>query len=191
MLSAQQIETNKKKFLETSEKYGVMNAELLAFLGEDIFIAPAAATLDAYGCHPGGLVNHLLKACKYAIQVSDLLPANLQVAKESIIKATLLSQIGKTFLFRPNPSDWHRKNLGKMYEYNDDLVSMRVGERSAYYALNHGIKLNETEFQAIINSDKESDDKMAKFFSADLTNIIKHGVELAILEEKANGKNTN
>jgi hypothetical protein len=45
-------------------------------------------------------------------------------------------------------SKWHRDNLGKMYEFIDNLTSMRV-ERSAYYALANGIELSEEEFAAI------------------------------------------
>lgn len=191
MLSTQQLESNKQKFLETNEKYDIFTPELLDFLGDELYIAPASPMLDMFGCYPGGLLNHLIKACKYSIQINDLLPEAIKQNKESIIKCVFLSQIGKVFVFKPNPSEWHRKNLGKMYEFNDEMVSLRTGERSAYYAINHGVKLKETEFQAIVNLDKDETDKQAKYYSESLTNIVKQGIELAIIDEKEHGKRRN
>lgn len=191
MLSSQQLESNKQKFVETNEKYNIFTSDLLEFLGDGFYTAPASPMLDMYGCFPGGLLNHLIKACKYSIQINDLLPDVIKQNKESIIKCVFLSQIGKVFMFKPNPSEWHRKNLGKLYEFNDELVSLRTGERSAYYAINHGVKLQENEFQAIVNQDKDETDKMSKYYSEALTNIVKQGIELAIIDEKEHGKRTN
>jgi len=188
MLSTQQLEANKQKFLDTNEKYGIFTPELLNFLGDGFYSAPASPMLDMYGCFPGGLLNHLIKACKYAVLINDLFPEPIRQKKDSIIKCVLLSQIGKVFLFKPNPSEWHRKNLGKMYEFTDDLVSLKTGERSAYYAINHGVKLKENEFQAIVNLDKDETDKQAKYYSEPLTSIVKQGIELAIIDEKEHGK---
>ena len=95
-----------------------------------------------------------------------------------------MSQIGKVFLFVPNESEWHRNKLGKMYEFNDELVSMRVGERSAYYCSLHGVKLNEEEYQTIVNSDKGDNDLQSKYHSTPLAQIVKQGFELAIFEQK-------
>jgi hypothetical protein len=102
----------------------------------------------------------------------------------SIIKVVFLCQIGKVFMFKLND----RPNLNnKIYDFNDDIVRLHVGERSAYYALKYGVTLTETEFQCLVNIDKESDDKMAKYFSSVLTQVVKNGFELAVMEEK-NGK---
>ena len=184
MISVEQLENNKKKFLETNSKYGIFTDSLLSFLGDDFFTAPASTNLDMFSCYPGGLLNHLLKTCKYAIKVNEILPETMRVENSQLLKCIFLSQIGKTFLFKPNPSEWHRKNLGKMYEFSEDLVSMRVGERSAHYATKNGVELSDVEFQAILNVDKDSDDLMVKYHSSTLSNIMKHGFELAILEEK-------
>jgi hypothetical protein len=62
---------------------------------------------------------------------------------------------------------------------------MRVGERSAYYALTNNIKMTEEEYQAIINFDKPEEDKMAKFHGSTLSTILKQANELAIIEQKS------
>lgn len=184
MLTIQQLENNQKKFQEINTKYGIFTSELQEFLGQDFFTAPATTTIDMYGCYPGGLLSHCLNACKYAVNANTLLPDNIRIDVPSIIRTIFLSQIGKVFLFKPNENEWQRKTLGKMYDFADTVVSMRVGERSIFYATKHGTSLTEEEYQAILNSDKESDDKMAKYHSGVLSHIIKIGFELSILEEK-------
>jgi hypothetical protein len=106
------------------------------------------------------------------------------------LKCVFLSQIGKSFLFKPNPSEWHRKNLGKMYEFTDSEVSMKSNERSIHYVLRFGIQLSEEEFQTILNSDRDTEDKLVKYRASNLSNVVRIGFELAILEEK-NAKKSN
>jgi hypothetical protein len=72
-----------------------------------------------------------------------------------------------------------------MYEFNNELTSLSVGERSAVYALSNGVALTEEEFQAIVNHDKDDSDKQAKWHSTTLGVILKQANELAIMEEKA------
>lgn len=185
MLTVEKLEKNKIIFQETNRKYNIFTKELEDFLGDDFYIAPATTNMDMYGCYPGGLLQHLKTVSKYAVHINNLLPDNIKQDIGTIIRIVFISQIGKVFLFKPNPNDWERTNRGKMYTYTTDLnVSLRIGERSIYYAFNYGVKLTDEEYQAIINLDKDDTDKMAKYFSSPLSQIIKQGFELAILEEK-------
>jgi hypothetical protein len=70
-----------------------------------------------------------------------------------------------------------------MYEFNEDLTSMRVGERSVLYALSSGVKLTDDEFVAIINHDK-TNDAMAEWHNSDIGEMLRAAVNLAIMEEK-------
>lgn len=190
MITAEQIESNKKKFVDTNNKYKIFTPELEDFLGEEFYIAPASTSLDMYGCYPGGLINHCLKAAKYSIKLNELLPENMRQNTTSILKCVFLSQIGKTFMFKFNDNEWQKKTLGKMYDFVENEVSMRASERALHYIMKCGVTLNEEEFQSILNSDKEPDDKMAKYRSSNLSNIIRMGFELSIIEEK-NGQKRN
>ena len=184
MLTISQLENNKKKFIETNVKYNIFTKELLDFLGEDIYTSPASSSLNMIGCYPGGLLHHVIKACRYAIKLNEILPDDMKQPVATIVKVVFLCQIGKVFMFKLND----RSVQGaKMYDFNDDIVRLHVGERSAYYALKYGVTLTETEYQGMLSIDKENDDKMAKYFSSVLTQIIKNGFELATMEEK-NGK---
>jgi hypothetical protein len=180
----EKIEKNKKKLFSTNEKYNIFTKELLKFLGDDFITAPASTMTSLHNAFPGGLIDHTILTTKYAVDINLSLPENIRVDNESLIKVCFLHQIGKSFLYKLCESEWHRKNQGKMYEFKDDMVSMRVGERSAYYALSHGVTLSEEEFQSIVNYDKPDDDKQARWHSSTLGIILRQANDLAIIEEK-------
>ena len=80
-------------------------------------------------------------------------------------------------------------NLGKMYEFNDSLVSMTAGERAIYYVYNFGgnMKLTEEEYQAILNAEKDlSDNAGVKWHSSPLAVLLRQQIEWAIIDEKLN-----
>ena len=175
---------NKQTFLEKNELYGILNKELLDYLGEDLLTAPASTMTSLHNAFPGGLIDHVLKTTKYAIGINKLLPDSMSVDAQSIVKVCFLHQIGKTFLYKWCESEWHRNNQGKMYDFNEEITSMKVGERSVYYAMKDGVKSNEEEYQAIVNYDKSDDDKQSKWYGSTLSTILKQANELAIIEEK-------
>jgi hypothetical protein len=184
-LDQTKIVANTKKYFETATKNGFMNNELMAFLGEEFIKAPATSMTSYHNAFEGGLIDHLLKVAKYAIGVNNSLPEDERVDQTSLLKVCLLHGIGKAKLYTPCTSEWHRKNQGKMYEFNEDLVSMRVGERSAYYAISHGITLSEEEYTAILFFDK-TDDKMSEYHNSLLGELLKMGNILAIKSAKKN-----
>jgi hypothetical protein len=184
-LEQAKIVANAKKYFDTATKNGFMTNELMSFLGEDFIKAPASSMTSYHNAFEGGLIDHLLKVAKYAIGINNSLPENERVDQTSLLKVCLLHGIGKTKLYTPCTSEWHRKNQGKMYEFNEDLVSMRVGERSAYYAISHGIQLSEEEYTAILFFDK-TDDKMSEYHNTLLGELLKMGNVLAIKSAKRN-----
>ncbi len=183
-ISNEQIIKNTTKYFETAQKYGFMTDEFMKFLGEAFIKAPASTMKSMNNAFEGGLIDHLLRVTKHAISINGILPETLQLPKESIIKVCLLHQIGKAQLFTPCTSEWHIKNQGKMYEFNEELLSFRVGERSVYYALTNGVTLTDAEYQAILNYDKSDTDKQAKYYTEPLGILLKQANEWAIIEEK-------
>jgi len=173
------IVANTKKYFETATKNGFMNDELMSFLGEDFIKAPATNMASYHNAFEGGLIDHSLRVAKYAIRINETLPEDEQVNQTSLLKVCLLHGIGKAKLYTPCTSEWHRKNQGKMYEFTEDLVSMRVSERSLYYALSHGINFTEEEYSAIMFFDK-TDDKMSERHNTMLGELLKFGIVLAI-----------
>jgi len=180
----EKILKNKEKFNKTNETYNILSENLLEFLGEDLYSAPASNMESMYNAFPGGLIDYILTVTKYGINLNDILPESQRVDKKSIIKVCFLHQLGKVKLYKFCESEWHRKNQGKMYDFNEDLVSMRVGERSAYYSLRYGVELSDEEYQSILNYDKTDDDKQSKWYGSTLSTILRLANELAIIECK-------
>jgi hypothetical protein len=182
-------QTIKSTYLDAAKKYGVGNEALFNALGEELFTCPASTLTSLYNAFPGGLVDHMLRVAKYSVRINSLLPDHLKQDMKSIMKVALLCQIGKVGMYTPCTSDWHRKNQGKMYEYVEDRVSMRVGQKSLYYLSQACVKLTETEYQALICQDSNtSEDNMVKWHSEPLTVILRQAIELATIEEKAEKK---
>ena len=176
------IVKNTQKYFKTATDKGFMNDELMAFLGESFIKAPASTNTDMNNAFEGGLVAHLLLTTSYAVSTNNSLPEAKRVDTDSLIKVCLLHQIGKTFLFVPQTSSWHNER-GIMYTFNNDQVSMRVGERSLYIATKFGIKFTEEEYAAINSFDKV-DDKMAEYHNTRLGEILKVSNKLAIIDEQ-------
>jgi len=186
MLTKEKVLKNTEKYFTTGEKYGFMTDELMEALGQEFIKAPATTSHEFHNAFEGGLISHLLLVTKYAVSINSILPAEQKIDTKSLVKTCLLSQIGKAKLYVEKKSKWHN-DRGIMYEYDNELTSMSVGERSVFYALNNGVTLNEDEYQAIMNHDKDDTDKQAKWFSSTLGIILKQAIELAIMEEKYKG----
>jgi len=186
-LKQETIIENTKKYFETATKLGFMTDELMKFLGEAFIKAPASSMSDYHNAFEGGLIDHSLRVASYAVKINNSLPDKEKVNQTSLLKVCLLHQIGKANLYVPCTSEWHRKNQGKMYEFNEDLVSMRVGERSVYYATSNGVSLTEEEYSAILFFDK-TDDKMSEYYNSMVGELLKMGSVLAIKHEQKIGK---
>ena len=132
----------------------------------------------------GGLIAHLLLTAKYAISINETLPTSLKQTKSTLLKVSFLHQIGKAKLYSNESIDAWQTKRGINYTFNESVVSMRVGERSAIYALSNGVKLTEAEFQAIVNHDKEDSDSQSRWYTETLGVILRMANNLAILEEK-------
>lgn len=184
-LDQTKIVANTKKYFETATNLGFMTDELQAFLGTDFIKAPASTVTKLHNAFEGGLIAHLLNVAKYAVMFNNALPADEKVDQNSLLKVALLHQIGKAKLYIANDSEWHKKNLGQMYKFNEDLVSMRVSDRSIFYASAHGVTFTEEEYQAIIMFDRE-DDKMVEYHNSTMGDLLKVANLFAIKNEKAN-----
>lgn len=182
-ITKEEIVKNAKRFFEAANAGGFMNEELTSFLGEKFITAPASTMLSLHNAFEGGLIAHSLLVAEYAVKFNKALPQDERMDINSILKICFLHQIGKTFLYKPCESQWHREKQGKMYEFNEELTSMRVGERSINYITRFGIELTEDEYVAILNFDK-TEDKMAEYHNSDLGDLLKIANIYAIKNEK-------
>lgn len=186
-LTKEEVIANTKRYLETAtdmKKNGFMTPELEQLLGEDFIKAPASTMLKLHNAFEGGLIAHIIRVMGHAHNINNGMIDTLKVPIKSLIKVVYLHAIGKAKLYVPNPSKWHRDNLGKMYEFNENLTSMSVGERSVLHALSSGVTLTDDEYVAIVNHDK-SDDLSSEWHNSTVGDILKCAIRLAIIEEKS------
>lgn len=182
MLSEEQILDNKKIFLEKNKEYNILSDELIDFLGESLFTAPASTSKDLFFAYPGGLISFILKSATNAIKINKLLKESIRHSNLSILRVIFISQIGKTFLFKFNTNEWQVKNLGKIYEFNNELLPIKYTERSLYYINKFNIKIEENELNAILNFENEEN----KNHKNSLIHISRMGFEISIINEKNN-----
>jgi hypothetical protein len=181
----------REKFLKIVSDYDVCTPELLENLETlGLYRAPASTMTSLHNSFDGGLVDHLVRVARWAISHNELngkLQPKLKCDPKSVARVSILHGIGRSNLYVPNQSEWHRKNLGKMYEFNESLVSMKPGERAIYYVNRYGgdMRLTETEYQAILNCEKDlTDDMGVKWHSEPLSVLLRQQIEWAIMDEK-------
>jgi len=182
-LTVDRVAKNTQKYFKTASDNGFMNETLANSLGQDFIKAPASHLKILNNAFEGGLIDHLLNVTKFAVNINNTLPEEMKAEHKSLLKVCFLHQIGKAKMYVPCTSEWHQKNLGKMYDFNEEDVSMRVGERSIFLATSAGITFTDEEYIAILNFDK-SDDKMAEYHNSLLGDILKAASILAIKYEK-------
>jgi len=184
-LTKEKIVANATKYFETAEKHGFATPELQEFLGLEFVGAPASTYKHLHNAFEGGLIDHTLRVMKHAYYINkNNLIDELKVSDASLFKVVLLHGIGKAKLYVKETDGWWIKNRGRMYNFNDELASMNIGERSVYYALKCNVELTEDECSAIVNYDK-IDDSKAEWHNTTMGDVLKMAVRLAILEEKA------
>jgi len=165
-LTPEQIEANWKEFLGYIETYitGDRKKQLLKFYtdrDERFMFMPASAVDFHHSAFPGGYVDHVNRVVRLSLQTLQMWKdagSPINASDEEIVFTALNHDLGKYGnddepYYIPNPSDWHRKNQGKIYDYNTNLPKMDVPLRGIMLLTQNGITLTETEFIGIKTHD--------------------------------------
>jgi hypothetical protein len=151
------MEANWKTFLKWCEQLGDRKSAVIAMvesMEERAIMAPASGRLEYHNCFPGGLIDHTLRVLKSTVELASSFKA--KVSKEALIMASLFHDWGKIgtdkhdYYIRQE-SDWHRKR-GQMYITNSAIV-MPHAQLSLFMLHQHGVKLSEDEYIAILTHD--------------------------------------
>lgn len=190
MLSVEKINENYVLFLKKLEGVGVDYANIVKYVGENnLKNATFAINSDMGMAYDGSLINIILrKVTKYAVLINQMLPENVKVNEESLIKVCLLHQISKAIMFEENDSTWEKTNRGLLYKYSELEGSLRCGERSAYICLSNGVQFTPEEYEAMRIMDKDSEDTYTKFYSSPIATIVKQANELAAMDMRITNK---
>jgi len=124
---------------------------------ERIMLMPASGNINYHNCFVGGYVDHIIRVMDCAEKVCQLwedLGATIDFAREELMFAAVCHDLGKIGTeeaeqYIHNPSDWHRKNLGKLYTNNPANAFMTVPDRSLKLLTDRLIPITENEWFGI------------------------------------------
>ena len=162
-LSAEQIQENWDKLISIIEDTfnGDRKQKLLDmynYFQDRMMLSPASGHEHFHSCYPGGYVQHILNIVHYTKQFYKIWKDGGAYMDDYTEKELLFSAIhynlGKIGdlefnNYKPNPSDWHRKNQGKLYINNSDLSFMTSSDRSIWILNQFDIKLTQNEYIGI------------------------------------------
>lgn len=140
---------------------------------ERMMFTPASGNINYHNAFVGGYVDHVLRVCKCASQTYMLwksMGSSMEgYTMEELMFAALNHDLGKygdleKDLYVPNPSDWHRKNQGSLWNLNPELNWMPVQHRSLWLLQQHDIKFSENEMIAIMVHDGLYDEANTQYF---------------------------
>ena len=171
-LTPEQIETNWNKLIKIIEDTfeGDRKENLMKFYDDfkdRMMFAPASGQEHFHLCTPGGYVQHILNIIKYSLAFYKIWKDNGayvdDYTTEELIFAALHHDLGKVGdleqdHYIPNPSEWHRKNQGKIYTNNPDLKFMTAPDRGIWILNQYGISMTQNEYIGIKLTDGMYDD---------------------------------
>lgn len=173
------------------KEYGCYSESLINRLGDKLANAPFNCNEANGGCYEGSLIDVILSnLCTLGSHINNLAfglnPKNkrnhpfLSVNNEMLMRVLLLQHIAKAELFIPQTENW-KKNKGFLYDFNGELeTQLKLGERSAFLCMQHGIELSEAEFEAMAVIDK--DEKTFNSHQTPLSTIVKIVNQLVQIE---------
>ena len=162
-LTPEQLQSNWDKLIELIEETfeGERKEKLLEMyehFKDRMMFAPASGQEHFHNCFPGGYVEHILNIVHYSKEFYKVWKDNGayvdDYTEEELEFAALHHDLGKAGTltedhYIPNPSEWHRKNQGKIYTNNPDLKFMTPPDRGIWILNQFGIKMTENEYIGI------------------------------------------
>tara|TARA_R100000734_G_C3311782_1_gene102694 strand:- start:329 stop:1084 length:756 start_codon:yes stop_codon:yes gene_type:complete len=147
--------------------------EMYKSFQDRMMFTPASGNINYHNAFVGGYVEHVLRVCKAAKHTYDLwkhMGSSMEgYTIEELMFCALNHDLGKygdleKDLYVPNPSDWHRKNQGSLWNLNPELNWMPVQHRSLWLLQKFGIEFSENEMIAIMVHDGLYDDANTQYF---------------------------
>lgn len=189
MISEEMKEKNYILFKKKLKTFGVDSEKLEEVFGDRLKNATFALTNENGLAYDGSLIHVILRTLTpYAIKVNELLPEDVRVKQDSLVKVCLLHQISKAIMLTPNDNEWEKEKRGMLYKYAPSKVGLKMGLKSIYLANKIGIAFEEDEIEAMTILDRSADDNQAKFYSTPLSTVLKEAAELTYLTNRFNNE---
>ncbi|MBR6515517.1 MAG: hypothetical protein IKT40_01540 [Bacilli bacterium] len=172
-------------FLTKLKELGIDVEPLDQNLREKLMNAPYAYSNEMGLAYDGCLLQNIVRVfTPYAIKVNESLPEDIRADKNSLLKVCLLHQISKAVTFEKNNNQWEVNNRGLVYRFAKVPGSLKTGMRSLIMCQNLGITFTEVEAEAMIVMDRDENDTQVKFYSSNLSTVLKVANELTFLQNR-------
>lgn len=182
-LSQEQMNNAWVQFYDVFEQTGLSSYYDIDKLKEELSSSPCAITEDMGTAYKGALLMHINMTMALAQRVSKMISGTFQVDENSLLKVCCIMHLSKRHMYVENENEWEVKNRGMLFKFAKGLEGcLKGGERSALEALNNGVNLTPTEFEAIKSLDDAEDVKNP--YKSILTIIVRQANELAYAIEK-------
>lgn len=183
-LSKEQANSEWVKFYDVFTNLGLSEFYDMDKLKEELTTSPCAISESMGTAYKGALIVHINMTMALAQRISKMICGTLPVDESSLLKAICIMHLSKRLVYTENDNEWEVKNRGLNFKFADNVEGvLKGGERSALEALNNGVKLTPTEFEAITCIDEDVDSSKKTFLST-YSLIIRQANELAYAIEK-------
>ena len=183
--------------------------KLYSDFSEQMMMAPASGIEHFHNCFPGGYVDHVLRVMSCAerlySQWEEMGADMSNYTHEELMFCALNHDLGKVGdkdndYYVPNPSEWHRKNQGKIYDPNPNIQHMTVPHRSIWLLSQYNIQFSQNEMIGILTHDGVYDSANDAYLKPwgkekalwnNLPIVLHHADHMASRIEYENWKNGN
>jgi hypothetical protein len=164
-----------------------------------IAMMPASSMAHFHNAFAGGYIDHVLRVmdCTETLYNTwESSGADMSgYTKEELMFAAMHHDLGKVGfpgdgneVYQVETSDWHRKNMGRLYKHNENIPFTMVPDLSIWLLQEHGVSMSWNEYQAIKIHDGMYDDSNKPYFVArsekaklktNMAIILHHGDHMA------------
>lgn len=122
-----------------------------------IALAPYSSRTSDVNCFAGGYIEHVLRVfeCTESLHRAwTSVAKSVTYTKEELFFVALNHELGligtsEEEYFIPNQSEWHVKNRGEVYTFNQDIPYSLIPDRTLFLLQDHGIKISFNEMLGI------------------------------------------
>ena len=203
MLEANQIKENWETFREEIDLQFPTRAKQINKMYDDfeerIALMPASSIAHYHNAFAGGYVDHVLRVMNCTHELYNVWKNNgadmSGYTLEELMFAAMHHDLGKigfpgdgNEVYQVETSDWHRKNMGRMYKHNENIPFSMVPDLSVWLLQKYEIPMSWNEYQAIKIHDGMYDDSNKPYFVArsaqaklktNMAVILHHGDHMA------------
>ena len=203
MLEAEKIKQNWETYRDRVNDLFPTRKDQLNKMYDDfedrLAMMPASSMAHFHNAFAGGYIDHVLRVMDCTETLYDVwfhLGADMAgYTKEELMFAAMHHDLGKVGfpgdgneVYQIETSDWHRKNMGRLYKHNENIPFTMVPDLSIWLLQEHGVSMSWNEYQSIKIHDGMYDDSNKPYFIArsaqaklktNMAIILHHGDHMA------------